>query len=209
MQFSIKTTGTSKIVLDSSVIINLAGSGYGARIVSSVPFDFFATSVVQDELIRGLANERKHAETLQHLVDAALIKIEELPEEAEKIFEELVFGKSCETLDDGEASTLALASVLKANVAIDDKKAIKISQEKFQNISLVSSCDIFSHPSVLDALTQLELRTAIVNALQETRMRVPEHMLAWVVKTIGEEQVIKCRSLPRALRNACTKSARQ
>ena len=125
-----------------------------------------------------------------------------LGERGELLFEQLVAGAASETLDDGEAATIAYAAETSLGIVMDDSKARRICRERFSGIPMRSSVEILQHASLHQALGEVRMVTAVVNALQIGRMRVfPEH-LAWVLKLIGDEKASACCSLPRRSRLA-------
>ena len=115
-------------------------------------------------------------------------------------FEGLTIGPANETLDDGEAATLAYALETGAVPVIDEKKATRICAARFANIAPASSVDILAHIDVQKALGQDALATAAFTALQEARMRVLDHHFEWVVSLIGQDRASQCASLPRKIR---------
>lgn len=121
-------------------------------------------------------------------------------DEAEIHFEELVIGSARSTLDDGEAATIACALELSAFPLIDERKARRFCAQRYPDLSFGCTIDIFKHPEVGSALGDSELAIAVLNALKKSRMRVPQHHLAWVVNLIGAENAAGCLSLPRSVR---------
>jgi predicted nucleic acid-binding protein len=111
-------------------------------------------------------------------------------------FEQLVIGPAAETLDDGEAATIAYAAISGATAILDEKKALRIAAERFPQVPLASTVDILSHSGVQSALGLPALADVVFNAFRNGRMRVPAHHLAWVLKLIGDERAALCASLP-------------
>ena len=200
MTFFFDQESLGEVILDTSAIINLAGSGYGEQILKALPYEFLTTDIVRDELHEGRMRGWNHAKIFDSMVKFSLVKVLNIESDCEKTFESLVLGNGANTLDDGEASVLAVAAPRAAIVALDENKAMRITRERFPNMQLISSCDLFRHPAVKKALTKSEMQNAIFSALSTTRMRVLEHHRDWVLETIGSKDVAKCTSLPRSLR---------
>ena len=191
---------SGEVVLDTSVIINLAGSGFGEQILASLPYQFLTTDIVRDELFEGRMQGWNHSRIFESMIEASLVSVHPISGEAEVIFEGLVIGEGFNTLDDGEASALAIASPRSAFTVIDENKAMRIARERFPEIRLISSCDLFRHPAVTSTLTHSELQQAVLTALSDSRMRVLEHNRDWVIKLIGTANAARCSSLPKGVR---------
>lgn len=188
------------VVIDTSTAINLIASEFAADIVSALPVRLLAVDEVPAELELGRRRGRPHADLLQEIVSAGGIKIVPLCDDANVIFESLVVGRAAETLDDGEAATLAYAVKTGAIPVIDERKANRICDEKFPGIRLGSTCDLFSHPVVMDRMGRDRVRRAVINALQQARMQVQPQFFQWVLELIGKDQAALCPSLPRWVR---------
>lgn len=188
------------IVLDASVAINLTASGHAADILQALPNPKVVVDVVTEELAEGRRRGRQHADLLDKLVADGVIESVIVPPSAEAIYESLVIGSAVETLDDGEAATIAYAVEAGAIALIDERKAIRICGQKFPKLRLGCTVDLFCHPDVEAAIARSTLGQAVVNALQYVRMRVLPHHVDWVVSLIGQDEAARCTSLPRVVR---------
>ena len=150
---------------------------------------------------------RRDGELVLELAAAALITIVPLSAAQESHFEALVVGRGVDTLDDGEAATIAHAAETGAIALIDERKANRICAERYPMVRLGCTVDIFAHVAVKASLGQNALADAVVGALQQARMRVLPHHIAWVVKLIGQDRARQCLSLPRAARMGATGGA--
>ncbi len=189
-----------KLVADASAVINLIATGCAPKIVEALPSRIVAVDVIPGELDIGRARGRKQADRLQELVTAGYIDIVALSDGAWQYFEQLVVGAAVDTLDDGEAATIAYAVEHGGIAIIDEKKATRLCGERFPALSLTSTVDILLHPDVRRHLGEQALRDAVFAALRDARMAVFPHQLDKVVRLIGAERAAQCPSLPRSFR---------
>jgi len=192
---------TIAIVVDASAAINLSATGCARDIVAALPHELIIVSVVLDELTNGLNRGWSNAERALELVDDSLIMPVELGEVGWSHFGRLVSGSAEDTVDDGEAATIACAVEKEAIALIDERKANRICEERFSGLSVASTVDILAHPEIARVMGQDKLATAVYNALQGARMSVQHRHLEWVVKLIGPDRAEKCPSLPRSVRS--------
>jgi hypothetical protein len=97
-------------------------------------------------------------------------------------------------------SEYAYATESGAIPVIDERKAKRICRERYPQVLLGCTVDLFTHPAVEASLGQSGLRDAVFAALQHARMRVLPQHIEWVVRLIGEDRARDCPSLPRAAR---------
>lgn len=184
------------LVLDTSVCINVNATGSAGDILGSLPHELSIVDIVAEELANGSIKGRTDADQTQELVKAGLIEVVRLGTVGLHHFEQLVSGRAEETVDDGEAATIAFAAEVGAVALIDERKATRICVERFADLRLATSVDVLAHPSVQAFLGRHALAEAVYNALQNARMSVQEHHLDWVVTLIGCERAACCSSLP-------------
>ena len=194
------TDPTSTIVADTSAAINITASARARRILSVIPNRLIVSDVVVLELESGRLSGRTNAEQLHDLVKGNLVEVVTMGDEAAIILEKLVSGPARETLDDGEAATIACALELGGIPLIDERKARRICDQRYPRLSYGYTVDIFAYPEVGKALGNADLAIAVRNALKEARMRVLPHHRDWVVHLVGQENAAHCNSLPRAVR---------
>ena len=115
-------------------------------------------------------------------------------------FGNLVSGHSVDTLDDGEAATLALAVEMSAVAVLDERKARRIAEVRYPGLLVASTIDILALDSVEKELGRVNLANAIYRALTDARMRVLAEHSDWVVALIGKERAVTCSSLPQHTR---------
>lgn len=185
---------------DASVTINLNASGFAAKIIAAFPERIVILDAVADELEDGRRKGRRDADDVRRLVREGLIEIKTLGPAGLVHLEGLVVGSASETLDDGEAATIAYALEVGAVAVIDERKAIRICAERFPKLGLRCTVDIFAHAEVQRALGQQRLAEALFNSLRDARMRVLPDQIRWAVDLIGAERAAKCPSLPSSVR---------
>ena len=138
---------------------------------------------------------------VQALIEAGHVSVFDLPEEAEGVYLSLVAGRASETLDDGEAATLALALHLGATALIDERKAISIAANRFPVLTVATTTDLLLSTQVRTVLDADQLGKALFASLMGARMRVPDHLLDEVCACLGPDRTQLCRSLPARVRS--------
>lgn len=197
---SFRIDRTQSIILDTSAAINLNATGQAGRIIEALPSPIAVTNILMDELKQGREKGRQDFDAIENLLSVGLIDVVELSAEAEKHFEGLVVGSAAETLDDGEAATIAQAIASCSIPVIDERKATALCARRFRDLQLASSLDLLLQPEVAKAIGEGQLRQAVIGALQVGKMSVPVRFEQWIVGLIGVEEVVRCPSLPRRLR---------
>lgn len=197
MRCSHLSNPSSRVVADTSVIININGTQCGADILRALPDRMLIVDIAAAELDDGRKNGRKDADLLTQLYDAQLVEFVSLGDAGAALFEQLVAGPAHATLDDGEAATIAYAVEHSLGIIVDDSKARRVCRERYNGVKLRCSVDLFKHPSVYNALGDERLSVAVLNALMNSRMRVIPEDVEWIVQLIGEEHAKSCRSLPK------------
>ena len=190
---------SAAVVVDTSVVINLNATGNADAILRALPNRCVVTEPVLRELRAGRRKGRQDADALASLIDRHLVEQAQLRDLGMSHFESFVSGSATETLDDGEAATIACAIERSAVALIDDRKAIRICAERFPNLAVACTVDVLAHRRVQAALGR-RLEDAVFNALDRGRMRVPTRYGQWVVDLIGKERAAVCRSLPARFR---------
>jgi predicted nucleic acid-binding protein len=112
----------------------------------------------------------------------------------------LVAGRASETLDDGEAATLALSLHLGATALIDERKAICIAAGRFPALTVATTTDLLFSAQVRGALSANLFGDALFASLTKARMRVPNHLLDEVCDCLGPDRTLLCLSLPARVR---------
>ena len=190
------------VVADTSVLINLNATKCAETILDALPNPFLAVSEVILELKSGVQTGRDDAAAIDAWHTSGRVQIVQLGVTGMKHFASLVSGSVAQTLDDGEAATIAYALELKPHAIplIDERKANRICAARFAGLAAGSTVDLLAQDNVQTALGRGHLADAVFNALYTGRMRVLPHHLKWVVDLIGPGRAGQCRSLPRSVR---------
>ena len=200
MELSLLRKPSGSFVADTSTVINLNATQCAAEILAVLPERVVVVDIVVGELEGGRRNGRTDADMLVDLRKAGLVEVDSLGNAGEILFEQLVAGAASETLDDGEAATIAYAVEHSLGIVVDDGKARRICRERYSGVRMRSSVEIFQHSSLHTALGRERLAAAVMNALQIGRMRVLQEHVPWVVELIGDQSASACRSLPQRSR---------
>jgi predicted nucleic acid-binding protein len=190
------------MVADASVWINLAATGQAHKILGAIEQRLAITEIALAELERGRPKGRRAADEVVALVHLGLVEVLALQRGDEALFLSLVSGAAAETLDDGEAATLACAEGLRACAVIDERKATLIAARRLKQLEVRTTTDLLLSAEVRAALGDAGLADALLNALTLARMRPPDHHVSQVVELVGEERASNCPSLPARLRIA-------
>lgn len=188
------------IAADASVIINLNASGCAQTILRALPNPLVLTDTVLAELRLDKRSGRDDGKLVEALIDEELITVAALASLKEDHFERLVAGPAAETLDDGEAATIAYAIEGKAVALIDERKAITLCAKRYPKLIVGLTVDVFAHDAVERSLGRATLSDAVFQTLQNARMRVSPHQESWVIDLIGDDRARSCPSLPGRLR---------
>ncbi len=194
------TDPVSLIVADASIVINLNATGCSEEILDALPNRLLVVEEVSLELENGRRDGNSDADDLSALVSAGRVELVKLGDTGTKIFEDLIIGNATETLDDGEAATIAYSFECGAIAVIDERKANRICATRFPELGIGCTVDVLAHAAVIGALGGEQLGDAVFNALYHGRMRVLPHHTEWVIDTIGTDRAAQCTSLPMSLR---------
>jgi predicted nucleic acid-binding protein len=190
------------LVADASTIINVNATGCAKRVIKALPNRVAVVDLVSGELEEGRQKKRQDADLLKKLVDAGHVEIVRLEGQGDEYFEQLVVGAAQMTLDDGEAATIAHAVANNGIALIDEKKANRICVQRFPELRLACTVDIFLHPNVQSELGREVLADTVFNALCHGRMRVFPHHVDWIMALIGADRARLCTSLPGPVRRS-------
>ena len=100
---------TVPVIADTSVVINLNATQCAETILDALPNPFLVVPEVLLELESGLQSGRNDAAALDGWRASRLVQVVPLGDTGMGHFFKLVSGPASQTLDDGEAATIALA----------------------------------------------------------------------------------------------------
>lgn len=189
-----------QLVTDTSAAINLMATGFASEIIAALSHEFLIVDVVERELANGHKKGRAEASLVLKLIEAGLFTPVTLEVMGQSRFEELVSGSTEQTLDDGEAATIAFALQEKATALIDERKATKICVSRFSHLEIASTIDLLRDNNVQRILGPEAIANALFNALTRARMGMLPIHHEWVAETLGAERIAACNSLPYSLR---------
>lgn len=188
------------VVADASVTINLCASGAGDVILAALPFRVAMVPEAIAEVTGDRRTGRADHLLLQQYLAAGLIECIALDDAAQEIFASLVIGVAAETLDDGEAATIALGIAQGMTVAIDEAKANGLCERRFPHLGRITSSHLFMARGIVAALGPEAHLAALFDALRFARMRIDQQHLDEVARLLGVTRLAECPSLPRAMR---------
>lgn len=189
------------LVADASAVINLLASGVARPVLGSLPVRLRVVKDVSSELAAGQRRGWNSSDRLAELVDEDLVDIVELDKFSHECFESLVAGAAVDTLDDGEAATIAYALAARASALIDERKARRICALRFPALPVHPTLALLTSSHVTTLLGVAPAAEAVFNALNIGRMRVPAEDYQRVVAIIGAERALQCSSLPEHIRD--------
>jgi predicted nucleic acid-binding protein len=185
------------LIADASVVVGLNASGYSRRIIELTQCRVIVSDNACNELAIGARFGHDDGKQLDMLVVTGLVERMALEGIALTIYEALIDGSYGETLDDGEAATIAIAAQCGGVAVLDERKARRICGQHFPNVVQGCTAQWLLGAAALGEAAQAE---AMFNALRKGRTRVPTEYLDAVVTLIGMEAAASCLSLPRSVR---------
>lgn len=163
------------LVLDASVIINVLGSGFARRILDALATRLVVADVTSREIVRNPLDPLDRSNPIDGLVAQGVVERSAIDGVSSQTFISLVGAAPPDELGDGESGAIALAAHLDLAVALDDGKARRVCRDRFPQMEVVASVELFTHPNVSAALGS-SLADAVHGAMNHARMRVlPEH----------------------------------
>jgi len=193
------------LVADRSTVINLIATGCAPTIIRAVPNPIVVVDVIPGELDTGRQRGRPHADRLQELVDARHVELVSLGDIGWFHFETLVAGPGPQTLDDGEAATIAYAVERGLSLSSTKEKARGFGASHFPNLGIVTTVDVLLHPEVRQKLGEAAFGDAVFSALRDVKMAVFPDNLDDILRIIGPERAAQCPSLPKRFRPSAPK----
>ena len=188
------------VVADTSVFINLSASGFATDILHAISNSVYLTEDVLSELQEGERRGHAYSDSIERIVDHERVAIARLGDRGMECFRSLVEGSTVDTIDDGEAATIACALELNGIALIDDGKARRICAERFPGLVTAFTVDLLFHRDVQSAFPPGKHALLIFNALYDGRMKVPVQFAKPIIDVIGLQRAGRCKTLWRHLR---------
>ena len=188
------------LVIDTSVSINLTATGVGAQLLTAIRRPTILVEAVIDELEAGGQRGQIVLAAIDQWQRDGLISVATLNDGAREVFERLISGSTAETIDDGEAATMAHALSVAGIAVLDDGKANRLSTLYYPALRLASTVDVIVNDLTMAALGSASVGDAVFAALTGARMRVPHQNLPAVLELLSPDRLAQCHSLPRLVR---------
>jgi predicted nucleic acid-binding protein len=166
-------SGSPGLVLDTSVWINLLASGEMRPILVALAVSCVVPAQVLGEIRRhpiSGADFSIHDHPIL-AIDAISIVALEGPEL--ELFLDIVSAPARDALGDGEAAAIAVASSRQLDLVIDDRKARRITRERFSSVRCFWTVDLLRAQPVVNALGALRAEDCFAKAKRFGRMHVP------------------------------------
>lgn len=195
MTFSISLDDKpAPLILDTSVLINLHASAWGAQILTALPNPVVVPEIVAAELEYQTSKWNGEHQFLQALANDGIIEFSALTVREFALYEKLVAGGN--SLGDGEAATIAIAAERNHIAVVDECRGRKRAGRLMLAGNTAWSIDLILHPIVAKSLGREAQIEAVYLALRNGRMRVPEDHCDKVVGIIGVQCALNCTCLP-------------
>jgi predicted nucleic acid-binding protein len=166
------------LVIDTSIWINLLGTGRTWEVIDALPYQCCAPEQVILEVLRDPISGMTYGPMDHPLRDRFQLDIVTLHDRSLEIFLSLVGGAPADNLGDGEAAAIAIASVRGCAVALDERKARRVARQRFPEMPTIMSWEILRLPTVAEALGTDGVSTAVSDALKYGRMHTPKEFPA-------------------------------
>ena len=187
------------IVFDASVLINLAVSRHCRIVFKSLNSECIVSPQVLNELNGQSKDNSIRNQVINKLIDQEQLLLVHLNQPESADFLSLVTADETDALDDGEASTIALAKHRNAIAVIDEKKGTRIASSSSPPIATVSTVDLLRWVSTNNT-HNIPICDIVVDALVQSKMRVPHEHVEWITKLVPPEIIPKCTSLKLSIR---------
>ena len=158
----------SHLLIDTCCLLNLCASGELLSILQVISISAQATIV--EEVKREL-QAIDNIEQFESTIEQGLLLIVDFESDAE----ETAFVNYAADLDDGEASTGAIAIQRNWAMATDDKKAIKFFSQESSSLQIISTPEIIKYWSDKVNLEQLKLSNTLTQIRVQGRYIPPKN----------------------------------
>lgn len=181
-------SASSPLFLDTSVIINLVASDRIDEILKAIGRPIIIEKSVSNEFKRDPRDGSDAKKVVDSLVTSGRLTVVSLTDSQYETFLNLTGALPPDDIGDGEAATIVCADGVGAAV-IDERKAMRIAMKDFSHIPLYSSLDLLCADCVFTALGKDAVISAVRDAINKSRMRVPHLWKNWVLNFVGNEKI--------------------
>ncbi len=160
------------VFLDACCVINLFATGRIEEILRLLPYRFAVSQLVADEevlSIRGAADSTEHSEreavSPRELESPGCLTIFDVatPEERAE------FARFAVDLDDGEASSCALAIVHGGGVATDDRKALRVLEHSAAQVTTLQTPQLLHEWARRSGASAVQIREVLLSVRDRAR----------------------------------------
>ncbi|QHP90735.1 hypothetical protein EXE55_07195 [Burkholderia glumae] len=162
-----------KLILDTSVLINLLGCRAAAEVFSALEPPCMVEDKVFGEISRHPVPGLCHVEELQALQDAGFIERVRMEKQEYSKYLELIQAPLGQRLDVGESATLAVAQQRALTVVIDENKARSFVRSRMSQLTVVSTLSMLISVTVRLGKDVAYLQRLVMAARENARMGVP------------------------------------
>ena len=160
------------VLLDACCVINLFATERIEEILRQLPYHFAVSQLVADEevlSIRSDADSTEHPDresmSLRELESSGCLEIMD----AATLEEKTEYARFAVDLDDGEASTCALAVVHGGGVATDDRKALRVLERSAAQVTTLQTPDLLHEWARRSRARSKEIRQALFGIRDRAR----------------------------------------
>jgi predicted nucleic acid-binding protein len=182
------------VVLDASVLINLVVVDDPGAILRALHQPKIVT-IVTGEVGRNRRTGQIGKAVLQPFIKDGLLEVVSMDEGESELFLDLVGAASPDDLDDGEAATLACATVRGFLPLIDDGKHTDLTRAVSYRHG-VSTIGVYHEFLSRGVFASDFIQRCLYDSLRYARMRVSAAEIGWVTNLLTPSQLADCPSIP-------------
>ncbi|MBL8883741.1 MAG: DNA-binding protein [Hyphomicrobium sp.] len=162
--------------------------------MTAIANDIVVPDVVAGELGHETSRRNGDDSFLQSLIDRGKVNIVSMTDAEYELFADLSSGS--QSLDDGEAATIAIAASRSFRAVIDERKGRTRAATLMRGEEPSWTLDLLTQQSVVQILGELQAADAVYLALRHGRMRIPAECGDDIVRLIGRDRALECPCLP-------------
>jgi predicted nucleic acid-binding protein len=185
----------SSIVLDTSAVLNLLGSGRPRMMLSASQLRPIVPEAVLREVQREPALETPSDASLRTLIEDKIIAVASETDASLALAIELAGAEIPNDLGDGEAFAIALAVTRRLPIVLDERKARRITFERFSDLKVLFTLEYIEEIAMSAELSEAAKSDVIFSALRYARMRVPRNRFKDISELVGDDRAKECSSL--------------